>query len=105
MPLPGIEVRIAGKDDQPLAPGTVGEIQVRGPNVFAGYWRAGAFGEGRDRLCVLTKLRFHRKIIPQDEKSARLVGDCKKCSFRFDIIHARILTVCQIKSELLQSSG
>ena len=39
MPLPGIEVRIAGKDDQRLAPGTVGEIQVRGPNVFAGYWR------------------------------------------------------------------
>ena len=39
LPLPGVEVRIAGKDDQPLAAGTVGEIQVRGPNVFAGYWR------------------------------------------------------------------
>jgi hypothetical protein len=45
-----------------------------------------------------------RKTIPQDEKSARLVVDRKKCSFRFDIIHPRILTVCQIKSELLQSS-
>ena len=39
LPLPGIEVRIGGKNDEPLAPGTVGEIQVRGPNVFAGYWR------------------------------------------------------------------
>jgi malonyl-CoA/methylmalonyl-CoA synthetase len=39
LPLPGVEVRIAGKDDQPLAPGRVGEIQVRGPNVFTGYWR------------------------------------------------------------------
>lgn len=39
LPLPGVEVRIAGQDDQPLAPGAVGEIQVRGPNVFAGYWR------------------------------------------------------------------
>ena len=48
--------------------------------------------------------RFKRKIIPQDEKSARLVVDRKQCSFRFDIIHARILTVCQSKSELLQSS-
>ena len=39
LPLPGVEVRIAGEDDQPLAAGTVGGIQVRGPNVFAGYWR------------------------------------------------------------------
>lgn len=39
LPLPGIDVRIAGKNDEPLAPGAVGEIQVRGPNVFVGYWR------------------------------------------------------------------
>jgi malonyl-CoA/methylmalonyl-CoA synthetase len=39
LPLPGVEVRIAGPDDQPLAREAVGEIQVRGPNVFAGYWR------------------------------------------------------------------
>lgn len=39
LPLPGVEVRVAGKDDQPLGAGMVGEIQVRGPNVFAGYWR------------------------------------------------------------------
>jgi len=37
--LPGVMVRIAGQDDQPLAAEAVGEIQVRGPNVFAGYWR------------------------------------------------------------------
>jgi malonyl-CoA/methylmalonyl-CoA synthetase len=37
--LPGVELRIAGPDDQPLAAGAVGEIQVRGTNVFAGYWR------------------------------------------------------------------
>jgi len=39
LPLPGVEVRIAGPDDQPLAAGAVGEILVRGLNVFAGYWR------------------------------------------------------------------
>ncbi len=39
LPLPGVEVRVAGPEDQPLAAGAVGEIQVRGPNVFAGYWR------------------------------------------------------------------
>jgi len=38
-PLPGVELRIAGNDDLPLDPDKVGEIQVRGPNVFSGYWR------------------------------------------------------------------
>jgi malonyl-CoA/methylmalonyl-CoA synthetase len=37
--LPCVEVRVA--DDQGVAvpPGAVGVIEVRGPNVFAGYWR------------------------------------------------------------------
>jgi malonyl-CoA/methylmalonyl-CoA synthetase len=39
LPLPGVEVRIAGENDRPVATATVGEIQVRGPNVFSGYWR------------------------------------------------------------------
>jgi len=38
LPLPGVSVRIAGGDDLPLSPGKEGEIQVRGPNVFSGYW-------------------------------------------------------------------
>jgi malonyl-CoA/methylmalonyl-CoA synthetase len=32
-PLPGVEVRISGAEDG------IGSIEVRGPNVFAGYWR------------------------------------------------------------------
>jgi malonyl-CoA/methylmalonyl-CoA synthetase len=38
-PLPGISVRIVGDDGNVCAPGTIGSVQVRGPNVFAGYWR------------------------------------------------------------------
>jgi malonyl-CoA/methylmalonyl-CoA synthetase len=37
-PLPGVEVRLADDDDQPVPPGGVGEIQVRGPGVFGEYW-------------------------------------------------------------------
>jgi malonyl-CoA/methylmalonyl-CoA synthetase len=37
--LPGISVRIAGEHDEPLPRGEVGGIQIRGENVFAGYWR------------------------------------------------------------------
>ncbi|MFN3281233.1 MAG: AMP-binding protein [Tabrizicola sp.] len=39
MPLPGVEVRIAGPDGSVLPPGEAGAIEVRGPNVFKGYWR------------------------------------------------------------------
>ncbi|WP_323016202.1 malonyl-CoA synthase [Castellaniella sp.] len=37
--LPGITVRVVDDDDQSLAVGEPGHVQVRGPNVFAGYWR------------------------------------------------------------------
>ncbi len=39
LPLPGVEVRIADPAGGPVAAGEVGGIEVRGPNVFAGYWR------------------------------------------------------------------
>ncbi len=37
-PLPGVELRVAGPDG-PCAPGQTGVVQVRGPHLFAGYWR------------------------------------------------------------------
>ena len=37
--LPGVSVRIVDADGAPCAPEAVGAIEVRGPNVFAGYWR------------------------------------------------------------------
>ena len=38
-PLPGIEVRVADDDGRPLPQGEVGVLEVKGPNVFRGYWR------------------------------------------------------------------
>lgn len=37
-PLPGVEVRLVADDGNPVSPGTPGEIEVRGRNVFAEYW-------------------------------------------------------------------
>jgi malonyl-CoA/methylmalonyl-CoA synthetase len=37
--LPGVSLRIAGEHDEPLDRGAVGGIQIKGDNVFAGYWR------------------------------------------------------------------
>jgi malonyl-CoA/methylmalonyl-CoA synthetase len=38
-PLPGVQLRVQDDAGQSLPAGQVGGIQVKGPNVFAGYWR------------------------------------------------------------------
>ncbi len=39
-PLPGVELRVADPESgRALAQGEIGVIEVRGPNVFKGYWR------------------------------------------------------------------
>ena len=39
LPLPGVGVRVVDDQDRPLPWGEIGGVQVRGPNVFSGYWR------------------------------------------------------------------
>lgn len=38
VPVPGVEVRLVDADGEDVEAGDPGEIWVRGPNVFAGYW-------------------------------------------------------------------
>jgi malonyl-CoA/methylmalonyl-CoA synthetase len=38
-PLPGVKVRLVDSAGRTVAAGTMGEIEVRGPGVFAEYWR------------------------------------------------------------------
>ncbi len=38
-PLPGIRVRVCAEDGAELAQGDTGVLEVKGPNVFKGYWR------------------------------------------------------------------
>ena len=39
IPLPGVSVRVVKSDGTPCAVDEIGDIQVKGPNVFSGYWR------------------------------------------------------------------
>ncbi len=38
-PLPGVSVRTVNDDDQPVEADQVGQLQIKGANVFKGYWR------------------------------------------------------------------
>ncbi len=38
-PLPGVQVRVSGDDGAACPVGDIGGIEVKGPNVFNGYWR------------------------------------------------------------------
>jgi malonyl-CoA/methylmalonyl-CoA synthetase len=38
-PLPGVEVRLVDEDAVPVADGSPGELEVRGPSVFREYWQ------------------------------------------------------------------
>jgi fatty-acyl-CoA synthase len=39
LPAPGVLVRIVGADGQDVEPGQAGELLLKGPNLFSGYWR------------------------------------------------------------------
>jgi malonyl-CoA/methylmalonyl-CoA synthetase len=39
VPLPGVAVRVVNDDGSMCALGEIGNVQVKGPNVFSGYWR------------------------------------------------------------------
>jgi malonyl-CoA/methylmalonyl-CoA synthetase len=38
-PLPGVGLRVRGEDGREMPTGEIGGIEVKGPNVFKGYWR------------------------------------------------------------------
>ena len=47
-PLPGVEVRLLDSDGEEVEVGDLGILEVRGDNLFAGYWPDGAGGPDPD---------------------------------------------------------
>ena len=60
-PLEGFEVKVLDRDQEPVSDGTSGELWVRGPTTFAGYWRrpeltARAYADGWMRTGDLVRI-------------------------------------------------
>ena len=47
-PLPGVEVRLVDSDGEEVEVGDLGYLEVRGPNLFLGYWPDASDGPGED---------------------------------------------------------
>ena len=47
-PLPGVEVRLVDSDGEPVEVGDLGLLEVRGPNLFLGYWPDATDGPAED---------------------------------------------------------
>jgi malonyl-CoA/methylmalonyl-CoA synthetase len=81
LPLPGVSVRLLDTEGVPVADGDAGEVHLKGPNIFAGYWRR------------------------EDATRAAFVGDY----FRTGDIATRspdgYYTLCGRKSDLIISGG
>jgi long-chain acyl-CoA synthetase len=73
-PLPGVEVRLVDTDGADVAVGDPGEIWVRGPNVFAGYWDD---PEATRRVLVDGWLRTGDVAVADDDGSLSLVDRMK----------------------------
>lgn len=39
LPLPGVSVRLLDPEGRPVPDGEIGEVHLKGPNIFSGYWR------------------------------------------------------------------
>lgn len=72
-PLPGVEVRIIGEDGLDVVPGAIGEVLLRGPTLFSGYYKdpentASALREGwfhsgdRGSLDAHGSVMFHGRL-------------------------------------------
>jgi long-chain acyl-CoA synthetase len=74
-PLPGVDVRLVDADGGDVLPGDPGEIWVRGPNVFPGYW-----GDADATSRALTRdgwLRTGDVAVADDEGGLSLVDRAK----------------------------
>lgn len=86
IPIPGTEAWIEDEDGNPVGPGTVGELIVRGPHVMQGYWGDGE--PSRERLRT-GRWPWERELVSGDLFRCDEEGYLYFVSRRDDIIKSR----------------
>jgi long-chain acyl-CoA synthetase len=103
-PIPGIELRFVGLDGVDMAPGEVGELWVRGPNVMLGYYR----NEAQTRATVTEDGWLRTGDLARQEPDGALViaGRSKELIIRsgFNVYPAEVENVLNSHPGVLQSA-
>ncbi|HEY2020575.1 fatty acid--CoA ligase family protein, partial [Paraburkholderia sp.] len=103
-PIPGIELRFIALDGVDVAPGEVGELWVRGPNVMLGYYR----NEAQTRATVTEDgwLRTGDLARQAADGALYIVGRSKELIIRsgFNVYPAEVENVLNSHPDVLQSA-
>ena len=99
----GIDARLVGPDDRTVAPGEVGELHVRGPNVMRGYYR----DPERTAAVIDADGWFNTGDLARfDGDILYIVGRTKELIIRsgFNVYPAEVEAVLNEHSEVVQSA-
>ena len=101
--VPGVETRVVAADGKPVTTGEIGELQVRGPNVMLGYYRAKDLTE----KAVSPDGWFSTgDLVRFDGANLYIVGRAKEMIIRsgFNVYPAEIEAVINEHASVLQSA-
>jgi long-chain acyl-CoA synthetase len=99
----GIEARLVGPDGRAVAPGEVGELHVRGPNVMRGYYRA----PERTAAVIDSEGWFNTgDLVRLDDDILYIVGRTKELIIRsgFNVYPAEVEAVLNEHPAVVQSA-
>lgn len=104
VPLPGIEMRLVDDDGEDALEGDPGEIWVRGPNVFAGYWEDDK--ATRAALTATGWLRTGDVAVVDDQGELWLVDRAKDLIIvsGFNVFPAEVEAVLQSHPEVVDAA-
>jgi acyl-CoA synthetase (AMP-forming)/AMP-acid ligase II len=98
-----VEVKLVGPNREPVSPGEVGELQVRGPNIMKGYYRA----PEESAAVIDTEGWFNtRDLARLEEGNLLIVGRTKDLivRFGFNVYPAEVEAVLNAHPEVVQSA-